>query len=88
MRARLPALEGAVARIEANRVAEVELADRLAPLQLQANAQAFLDLAVLVCERRDGKSRSTSATGGTLPLTSTRRYLPKRQRAPARSHTL
>src|SRR4029079_18686920 len=47
VRARLPALQGAVAGIEANRVAEVELADRLAPLQLQANAQAFLDLAVL-----------------------------------------
>ena len=40
-----------------------------------------------VATRRDGKSRSTSATGGTLPLTSTRRYLPKRQRAAARSQT-
>src|SRR6185369_11952363 len=46
-RRRLPALERAVARIEADGVAEVELADGLAAVQLQANAQALLDLAVL-----------------------------------------
>ena len=47
VRAGLPAFECTVARVEAHRVAEVELAHRAAPVQLQPNAQAVLDLALL-----------------------------------------
>ena len=39
------------------------------------------------CSARGGKSRTSRAMSGALPLTATRRNLPKRQRAVARSHT-